>query len=277
MPPFPRAHYYVGAFLLITLVAFAPSYFLVLPNAPFAHHLHGVTATLWIVLLCTQSWSIHHGLWRVHAWSGRASFLLAPLFTAGGLMVTQVTLLKDTAFNEMFGIRLATADVVATLAFALFYFLALRQRRAPDLHARYMLSTVTLLLGPSLARLFANFVPGFLIRGPEDLPKFGQAIDASFVLALVLILVLIGRDLRNRKPVTPFLMAFVASAMMYGGYRGFGETQAWRAASEAFAALPPTIVTLLGFALGAGAAFAGWTLLHDPKRTAQDGLVPVRP
>ncbi|MEO0617603.1 MAG: hypothetical protein AAFY69_15850, partial [Pseudomonadota bacterium] len=204
MLPFPRAHWYVAGFLLFTFAAFMPSYFAVLPEAPWMHHLHGVTATLWIVLVMTQNWSAHRRRWGIHAWSGMASLALLPLLTVGGLLVTQRTLLSDSVFKTLFGQALSVADFVVSAAFVAFYTLALRHRRTPDLHARYMLSTVILLAGPVLSRFFVNYVPGFLVRSAETLPKFGNALDASFVLASAFCLALIIRDYRNRKPLAPF-------------------------------------------------------------------------
>ncbi|MEO0974392.1 MAG: hypothetical protein AAFX85_14980, partial [Pseudomonadota bacterium] len=177
MLPFRHAHYLVFGCLLVTFVAFAPSYFLVLKDASPAHHLHGITATSWFVVLMVQSASIHHGRRRLHVWAGRASLLLVPWLTAGGLLVTQVTLLRDSSFALLFGHDLAVADAVATLAFALLFTLALRHRRDPERHARYLLATLTPLAPPVLARICSGYVPGLTIRSAEELPRFGGAID----------------------------------------------------------------------------------------------------
>ena len=76
-----------------------------------------MTATLWIVLLITQNWSAHRGRWKLHALSGIGSMALVPVFTVGGLLVTQNTLLKDTAFKEMFGEALSAADFFVSATF----------------------------------------------------------------------------------------------------------------------------------------------------------------
>ncbi|MEO0422912.1 MAG: hypothetical protein AAF184_11280 [Pseudomonadota bacterium] len=268
MLPFRHAHYFVLAFLVITLAAFAPTYFLVLDDAPAAHHLHGITATAWIVLLICQSASIHHRHWRLHAWLGRASVLLAPLMVAGGLLVTQVTLLRENSpFNLLFGHDLAVADWVATLAFALFYGLALRHRRDPERHARYMLATLTPLVGPSLARLLANFVPGFAIRAPEELAKFGMALDAAMGLTTLALLVLLVIDIKRRKPADPFLLAIGCSVLMYVGYAWFGPTALWDRLADAFAALPVGQVVAMGLGLGLAAGAIGWWCPHRAHRS----------
>ena len=50
--PFPRAHYYVAAFLVVTIVAFHPSYFGSLREAPFAHHFHGTESISSAISCC---------------------------------------------------------------------------------------------------------------------------------------------------------------------------------------------------------------------------------
>ncbi|MEE4208398.1 MAG: hypothetical protein V2I43_03925 [Parvularcula sp.] len=270
--PFPRAHLYVAAFLIVTIVAFHPSYFSVLKTAPAAHHFHGITATLWIVLLITQSWSIHRGLWRVHAWSGRASLLLVPLFVAAGLLVTQVTLLSPSPFTPMFGRALAVADLVASFGFAVLYALALRNRRFPERHARYMLATVFFLIGPSLARLTANFIPGMWIRSPEELYKFGWSLDFSFVFALAMIGLLIARDAARGKPVVPFAAGFAGTLAMWLGYKIGGYAPFWTEGwSHSFAALPTSVIIGAGLVIGAFAGWAGWSYPagQAPQRAAQ--------
>ncbi len=258
MLPFPKAHWYVAAFLILTFAAFMPSYFAVLPSAPWVHHLHGITATLWIVLVMTQNWSAHRRRWRLHAVSGIASMALVPLFTVGGLLVTQNTLLKDSVFKTMFGQALSVADLVVSVAFVLFYVLALRNRRNTAIHARYMLATVILLLGPSLSRLFAGYVPGFLVRSLETLPKFGDALDASFVVASAICLVLIIRDYRKGQPILPFFAALLATIAMVVSYYGIGYTDGYAKVANGIAALPVWQITVFALVTSGAAVLWGW-------------------
>ncbi|MEM7763346.1 MAG: hypothetical protein AAF290_04645 [Pseudomonadota bacterium] len=268
MLPFPHAHWYVGAFMLLTVAAFLPSYFAVLPTAPWVHHLHGMTASAWILLLMTQNWSAHRRRWRLHAWSGRASLVLLPIFTAGGLLVTQHTLLKDTQFKALFGEALSIADLIVSAAFVLFYALALKHRRTPDRHARYMLATLILLVGPSLSRFFANFVPGFLVRSLETLPNFGAALDVSFVLLCAYCLILVFRDYRTNKPIAPFSAALAASVAMIGGFYGVGYTEAYARFAAWFAAQPAALIALFGVIVSVLASLWGWNAGKRPSELA---------
>ena len=270
MLPFKNAHWYVGGFLLVTFVAFMPSYFAVLPDAPWVHHLHGITATLWIVLVMTQNWTAHNGKWNVHVWSGVASLVLVPLFTVGGLLVTQNTLLKTTPFKDMFAHALSAADFFVSFAFVAFFALALRYRRSPDIHARYMLTTIIILAGPSISRFLVNYVPGFLIRDIESLPKFAHALDASFIIASVLCLFLILRDYRASKPLLPFSMALLANLLMVFSYYVIGNMELYNPITEWYSSL--TIWQISIFALLSSSLVIAWAWLFPLPRYQQEAM-----
>lgn len=68
--PYSKAHWFVLALLPVTLLAFWPSYFGILREAPLAHHLHGVTSTLWILLIAGQSVAIHSRRLPLHRTAG---------------------------------------------------------------------------------------------------------------------------------------------------------------------------------------------------------------
>ena len=266
--PFRGAHYLVALFLVVTIAAFWPSYFSIFTVAPSAHHWHGVTATLWMLLLIWQSWSIRQPNFALHKWGGRMSFLLAPPFVAGGLLVTKMTVIKDSPFTEMFAISLSFADFVSVAAFVLFYFLALRNRRSVEHHARYMLATIFPLIPPSVARIFTGYVPGVAIRGPEDLPNFGIALNLSFLVAGIIAVALIVRDARRNKPLTPFLLALASLVLMIGVYHSYGNTAHWEQTVLAYAQLSDGALIVAGFVIGAAAAFLGWTFPRKPAGAA---------
>jgi len=270
--PFPRAHLYIAGFLAVTIVAFWPTYFSVLNVAPSAHHIHGVTATLWVLLLIWQSWSIRQSNFNLHKWGGKISFFLAPPFIVGGLLVTKMTAIKVSPFTEMFAISLSFADFVSVAAFALFYFLALRNRKSVERHSRYMLATIFPLIPPTVARLLAVYAPGIAIRGPEDLPNFGIALNLSFVVAALFTITLLVNDARHKKPLLPFMLSFVSLLIMIVSYHTYGNTEQWRQIILAYAELSDTTLIAAGLALGAGIAFLGWVLPNKFASARSDAI-----
>ena len=266
MRPFPNAHYYVGALIVMTFAAFWPTYFSTFTKASFAHHFHGMTATAWMVLLMVQNWTIHHRHRRAHIFAGWASLGLVALFAAGGFLTMQVMTSDTSPFMEMYGFRLVSVDLLATLFFGSSFALALRHRRDQHRHARYMLTTILILPVPVVARFIMNYIPGFLINGPEDLPNFGRSVELSILLSVAFIGVLIIRDIINKKPAVPFTYGLIISLLAYSGYFSWGTTETWQNIALSYGNLSPWAASMIGFVLGAAAGVIGWYAGKRPSR-----------
>jgi len=272
--PFPRVHWYLIAFLLLTVVAFWPGYFGILKTAPAGHHMHGITASIWMLLMIWQSWAIHNDRRDQHALVGKVSFIVIPLFLAAGLWVTQMTIVKEDMFKEMFGLRLSPGDWGAVYYVALAYALALRYRYKVHLHSRYMLVTAVPLIGPSIVRLFTGFVPGFTISSPEQLYRFGQALDVVFAATILLLGIWVIRDRKDGKPITPGLLGLGYLVFTLAAFHWFGKTEFYHDVAYWFAALPTALLLAAGIALGSVAGWWGWTRGKRVSRTAM-GTMPV--
>lgn len=257
--PFPRAHWYLIAFLAVTVVAFWPNYFGMLDQAPAGHHMHGITATAWMLLVICQGWTIHNKRRQLHALVGKASFVIMPLFLAAGLWVTQMTILKEGMFKEMFGLRLSPGDWGAVFYVALVYALALRHRFNVHLHARYMLVTIVPLIGPSIVRLFTGIVPGYTIRSPEELYRFGEALDVVFAGTLVLMGAWLLWDRKHRRPLMPGMLAIGYLVFTLAAFHWFGKTATYHEVAYRFAAVPTAGLLLAGIVLGIAVGWWGWT------------------
>ena len=257
--PFPRAHWYLIAFLAVTIIAFWPNYFGILNHAPAGHHLHGITATMWMLLLIWQGWAIHNKRRDQHALVGKASFVIMPLFLAGGLWVTQMTIVKDDMFKDMFGLRLSPGDWGAVFYVALVYALALRHRHSVHLHARYMLVTIVPLIGPSIVRLFTGFVPGFTIRSPEQLYRFGIALDVVLIGTIVAMVIWLLWDRQHHKPLMPAVLGIGYLVFTLFAFHWFGKTDFYHALAYRFASVPTVWLLLAGVFLGIAVGLWGWT------------------
>jgi hypothetical protein len=167
--PFRRAWLYVLLLLVLTFVAFWPSYLSELPAAKMAHHFHAASAVLWTVLAIVQSWTIHHDHIALHRKTGLAIFLLFPLFLVAGVWVIHVeattlaTGLNSAAGpNDPGNVELAQFgffDPLANLGYALLFWGGLKYRYKVHLHARYMLGTVMFVIAPIVWRLLRGYVP----------------------------------------------------------------------------------------------------------------------
>ena len=256
--PYAKAHWFMLALLPVTVLAFWPGYFGNLRDAPLAHHLHGITGTLWILLIAGQSFAVHSRRLPLHRSVGRSVFVLAPLLIGAFCLVTWAGAQKSAAqhpFYEAFGRALLTGDSLLVFTTALLVYLALRHRRRVQLHSALMLGTVTGLLPPILTRVFNGYVPGLVISGPETLYRFGSALLLSIILTVTLGIVL---ALWRRPYGWPWWLASGILVLLYLLYATLGQTALWSGVVAEIATWSPIAVFTFGAVLGALACMLGW-------------------
>ena len=256
--PYRHAHWYLLAIFPLAGLAFWPSYLAQVATAPAQMHLHGVTATLWLLLLVAQSWTMHHGHRGLHRRLGLLSLLFFPLFLAGGagifLGMAQRYVEASSPFYTLYAPRLALIDIVSVAAFAFFFHEALRHRRQVQLHAGYLLATSILLLPPILGRL-APLALGFEIAGPADFWKLGigfqlaNGVTAALALAIAL---------RRGRHGLPFALAGLAVLIAAALYQTLGAMGAWQGLFAAMAGLPFAPLAVAAGVAGMGIAASGW-------------------
>ncbi|HEY0625220.1 MAG TPA: hypothetical protein VGD10_00650 [Allosphingosinicella sp.] len=268
--PYPRAHWYILALFPLAGLAFWPQYLSQFATASAEYHAHGITASLWLLLLAAQSWTVHHDRRVLHRRLGMASLLLFPLFFAGGagifLGMADRFANAVSPFYTMYASRLAWLDIVGVGAFAWFYFEALRSRRKVHLHSRYMLGTLTPLIAPILGRLMP-ILPPLSISGPQDFWKLGIGFQLAnlFVAALFFTLAL-----RSGKHGRPFHLAAALTLLSALLYQTVGGMDWWKAFYAGLAPLPSAPFIMAAGVAGILVAYAGWI-------AGKRDLIPPRP
>lgn len=257
--PYPLAHYALGFVLLVTVVAFWPSYFGQLSEAPVAFHVHGVAAVLWIVLAGFQSWTIHNGRRSLHRSMGLASLVVFPVLIASLVMIANVSAEAHAAgepYRRQVGPVFVWATAAALGAYLWLFRQALRYRHRVHLHAGYMLATIFFLWEPAASRLLVGFFPPMAIGGPEDFHKVLHAIALGSAMVVPVALWLYLRRERGREPL---LAAILLLLLQIGGIYTVAGTDLWRDGVEAYAGIPEPVTVGAGLLLGIGAAWWGWT------------------
>lgn len=254
--PYRHAHWYIFSLFPLAALAFWPSYLSQLTRASYAFHAHGISATLWLILLVTQSWTIQHGQRQVHRTFGVASLVLFPLFLAGGMSIFMgmaERFVSGSPFQAMYAPRLAWLDVIGVGGFAYFYFEAMRQRRKVHLHSGYLLATVIFLLPPIFGRLMA--IP-LGVTGPEDFGKLGIGFQvANGLTAGIAFWIAFRRGKHGR----PFALAGVLTLVAALLYQTIGGMEAWQMFYAQAALLPTTPFALAAGIGGVLISYAGWT------------------
>lgn len=273
--PFRHAHWLVLSLFPLTALAFWPNYLSKMGSAPPSFHFHGMTASLWLILLAIQSWSIHHGRRAFHRTNGLASFALFPLFLAGGAAIfvgmAQRFAAPPSEFYALYPPRLAWLDFVAIGGLAYFYFQALKHRRDVGRHSAYMLATAIFLLPPILGRL-APLAMGV----HPGLPDFYEALHPGFHwgnIATALISFLIAwRAGRNGRPFVIAGLLTIAASLLF---EVPGGTAAWWAVYPAFANLPMWPLVAAATLFGAAVGWAGWRAGKRSFTPPDPGALPA--
>jgi hypothetical protein len=229
---FTRSSPWFAALLLLSFIAFWPTYFaLGLGGSDGFVHLHAFATTLWMLMLIAQPLAIQRRRMDVHRLIGKGSYAVAPL------VIVSVILLANQRINAAMGDMIPVQRYVLYLQmslgflFALSYILAIRFRARPSFHARFMICTALTLIDPILARVILWMNPG--AGAMTQLISFG-------VTDLVLVsLIVWERNSANGREVFPLMLAAFILVQL-PALLGFTESGVWQVFTNWFAALPLT-------------------------------------
>jgi len=272
--PYRQAHYFVLVVLAVIIAGFWPSYFLKWGTVPWQFHAHGVAASIWVMMVAVQSWTVHHKQVALHRAVGMSSLLLFPFLIAGFAAIIDVTgkgfVAGGDPVRTMFGASFLIGMVVAIAAYVTVYYRALKFRRKVWVHSGYMLTTPLILFESPFSRLMGMFIPAFMIRGPQDFDKIMSSILWAMALSLVFIA---GLWWRYREKAKPFLVAagFIVAQMLTMGL--MAESAPLKAMLVVVGELSSATVVLTGFAIGALTSWAGWQA--GKRSVAKVGGTPV--
>ncbi len=218
-----NAYIYFSLALLVAIVGFYPSYFAKLPDTDAVHHFHGILASVWMIGLITQSWLMRQGMMSAHRTIGKISLLVAPLFVISGILVVHVMLTNNDESSLAFGGRLAFIDMITLCYFSLAYSLAIHHRRKTQLHARYMASTVILVLPPALVRLL-SIVPG--------IDSFEAALHGSYFICEAIVAMLLLDDYRKGRVRAPYVFLLSILVLQHLSFMVYPSPMWWTAVTS---------------------------------------------
>jgi hypothetical protein len=257
--PYKRAPYYVLACIAVIIGGFWPSYFSTWTNVPWQFHAHGIAASIWVLMVLMQSWTVHKEQLPLHRAVGKASLLLFPFLIGGLSAIIDLTgksyVTGEGLTRQMFGGQFLIGLAIAIAAYVVLYFRALKFRRKVWVHSGYMLATPVILFESPFSRLMAGFVPGLTIRGPQDFGRIIPSIEWAMAVELVIVAVLWWRF---RDKARPFLVAagFILAQMLTMGL--LAHNALLEALLRIIGNVPSAAVVLTGFTIGALTSWAGW-------------------
>ena len=271
--PYRHAWIWCLAIIGVTGVAFWPGYFSQLGEAKISSHFHAVTATLWILLIAAQSWSIDGGHRALHRSLGLAIFVLVPLFFIGGAgaehSMAVATGSGTDAFYNIWGPSLGIYDLIASVGFLGLAVMALKDRRRVARHAAWLLATPLLLIGPIFSRIYPRYVPGLSMDGPEDFGLFRWGIHLGGLTAIAIALWLWSR---HRRDGAPWLVVGAINLAQLVLFETLGFVPAWKTALVAFGHIPLAVHALGAAIISAAALWWGWRSV-PPRRAGPAGAM----
>lgn len=271
--PYRHAHWWILGLFPVAAFAFWPSYLSTFSASPPSFHLHGITASLWLILLAIQSWSIHNGQRGFHKTNGLVSLALFPLFLAGGATIfvgmAQRYVTAASPFHAIWPPNLAWLDFVCVGGLAYFYFQALKNRRYVGRHSAYLLATAIFLLPPIFGRL-APIPMGLDFSQPEAFAQMGPSFHIGNLVSALIAFAIAASDRRNGKPFVIAGLLIIASTILF---EVPGGTAAWKSLYVHAADIPTLPMAIAAALAGAAVGWAGWVAGKKPLSPGQDALL----
>ena len=221
--------FFVGI-LLVLIWGFYRSYLFYFPTFEvvywggesynYIQHSHGALMLTWTFFLIIQPILIKKGLLKIHRIIGFASYFIVPLLLLSICMVTKTFYYRTlSTINNKEAIGTITG-IAYVVAFAVFYFLAIINKRNTPSHMRYMIGTSLLLINPGLSRALFIF--------------FGMAasgLAVSDYVAIATVICFIVYDYRNKKNYKPYLVILAVLVILHLIWQ-FRYTEVWQTIGE---------------------------------------------
>ena len=257
--PYRNAPYYVLVCIAVIIAGFWPSYFAAEDVVPWQFHAHGIAASIWVLMVLAQSWTVHKDQLPIHRAVGKSSLILFPFLIGGLAAIIDLTgkgfVNDEGVTRQMFGGQFLIGLVLAIAAYIVLYYRALKYRRKVWLHSGYMLATPLILFESPFSRLMTMVLPPFMIRGPQDFHRIIPSIEWAMAVELVIVGALWWRF---RDKAKPFLVAagFIVAQMLSMGL--MSDNAVLESLLVVIGNVPSALVVLTGFAIGALTSWAGW-------------------
>ncbi len=191
-----RPRFYVlmaATMVVITFWGFAETYFAPLfseesafggqvSDLPFLVHLHGWSFFLWYLLVLYQATLIAGARRALHRRIGAFSVALVGVMTITGLIIIPVNVYNEATIEGPPIWTLFGPVILSTLfLFVAYYALALRNRKQPALHKRYMILAGIPALGAAVFRIFLSLLGPNMLNIPAGILATNGLIVAAMI------------------------------------------------------------------------------------------------
>jgi hypothetical protein len=211
--PYYFISWFFFAILVVLLWGFHRTYTIFFPKFEgfgIVQHFHGAIMLSWVILLVVQPLLIQYRKVRMHKFTGKITYILAPLLALSILMVSQMVYVRTLATESREAALASMANNIPDLiGFIVLYTLAIINRKNIFRHTRYMIGVSFLMIGPGMGRGLAIYL---------DMPP-DQAIAASNYIVMAIGGLLVLHDLTRRIWLSPYLLGILAILFMDISYK----------------------------------------------------------
>lgn len=194
-PRYRNFHLWMLLPFAISILGFSYSYYLRLSSATFHQHVHGLSATLWYILVVVQPYLIvRQRNFQRHRTLGAISLLVAGLVAGSALTIIPknidnvAELDPNGFFNPTFAYFAVLIDALLVSLFVVSVALAILAIKKKDLtgHVQWLMASVFFVLSPGLGRLLGVSLIMARQGNMEGISLVGLAVP-SLVATLALI------------------------------------------------------------------------------------------
>jgi hypothetical protein len=209
-------------------MGFWPSFFVKLPDTPLPHHVHGWSATAWMILPLLQYALIRSGRRSLHRLVGYASVVLAAIVAASGVYVVRMMAYKNMTSFRLASVKFVWLDLTGIVLFCVYVAFAIsaaRQRHI-RLHVTALVASAFIPLEAALERLFVNLLPSLV-------PDFDAALYAALIFLEVTCAAIVFLEWRSGRVCWPipallgYYLSMHATLTPLATSRGFQSFSDW--------------------------------------------------
>jgi hypothetical protein len=224
-------------FFGLAIWAFWTSYYGKLTaDFPTAIRFHGVTMSLWCLMLISQAFLIRLKKNKIHRLIGKLSYIIVPFILFSGAHLAQITINDSPPGSELYYYLIALM-FNSLILFATLYGLAMWNRKKPLTHARFMACTIFPLFTPITDRLIYKYFEELIPLAPT-LNGIPMVPALGFALADVILIGLLVWDWRAHKRLDVFPLVLALTVIYHLSVLTFYRFSFWKQTGDLFMSFP---------------------------------------
>ncbi|MGZ8524966.1 MAG: hypothetical protein ACXWV1_11085 [Chitinophagaceae bacterium] len=226
--PYSRISFFFVFVLALITWGFYKTYIIFFPSFTGfnnVQHFHGAMMMIWMAFLIAQPLLIGSGKVTIHRAIGKLSYLIAPLLIVSIFLASRMVYQRpEPGVPHEEKIAMIALSIPYLFGFAIFYSLAILNRKETYKHMRYMIGTSFLMIAPALGRALIIYFNTTL----QD------AVNYSNYLVMVIAAGLLINDIIKKRSYSPFAVVLFVFILLHLAWN-LRHSGLWQSIGEGFA------------------------------------------